>query len=41
MQFNSIFTLIFKLLQNRGQSSDLTAWKTISKQVRKLTPNRV
>jgi len=41
MQFNSIFTLIFKLLQIRGQSSDLTAWKTISKQVRKLTPNRV
>ena len=41
MQFNSIFTLIFKLLQIRGQSSDLTAWKTISKQVSKLTPNRV
>jgi len=37
MQFNSIF----KLLQNRGKSSDLTPCKSISKRVRKLKPRRV
>jgi len=39
--FNSIFTLTLKLLQNRGKSSDLTPWKSVSKQVGKFTPNRV
>jgi len=29
------------LLQNRGQSNDFIPLKSISKQVRKLTPNRV
>ena len=29
------------MLQNRGKSSDLTPWRSISKQVSKLTPNIV